>query len=511
MIDRIHNSPGGCVMVVFGASGDLASTKIAPALCSLRTQDLLPESFRLIGYARSDFTTDSFRERIRQSLEDSRIPDSAGISPRLQEFIDTILYCRGDYDNAGDLERLAAMVTGLEREMPEPHNRLFYCAVPPQVVMGLVESLCDIELLQRRQAGEEAARGFHRVLLEKPFGSSYATACELNDGLRQHMETGQIYRMDHYLAKETVQNIMVLRFANAIFEPVWNNRYVKNVHVTVAESDGIGDRAKYFESSGALRDVMQNHVLQLLALFAMEPPVSTGAAAVRAEKAKLLGALAPLSDEDLRCSVIRGQYGPGFSQGEKVPGYRQEGGVAADSCTETFAAVRARINNWRWSGVPFYLSTGKRLARKLTEVAVEFKDVPHKLFGGEKTGLEPNMLVIQVQPEERVSMRITTKVPGFGMKLSTADMDLPYSARFTGQSPEAYERLLLDAINGDPSLFAGSEEIELSWKYVDPILEFWQKGPKPAFPNYSPGAWGPIEGKDFFREDVCYAELKTGI
>ncbi len=509
MFETSYRLPQSCVMVVFGASGDLAARKIAPALYNLKAENRLPADLHIVGFARSDFSTDSFREHLREGLKrHSRVPaeEYPDAWARLQE---KTIYCRGSYDDLSGVAGLRAELTALQGAEPGRQNRLFYFAVPPDVVPGLIDHLREAELLQRRLPDEEKQKGFHRVVLEKPFGHDIASACALNATLRKGLEESQIYRMDHYLGKETVQNIMVLRFANPIFEPVWNNRYVKNVHITVAESDGVGSRAKYFDSAGALRDVMQNHVLQLLALFAMEPPAGMDAAAVRAEKSKLLGALSPLSPEQLRCAVIRGQYGAGQAGDEKAVAYRDERGVASDSITETFVAIRAYINNWRWSGVPFYLTTGKRLARTLTEAAVEFKDVPHDLFAAlEGKRPDANMLKVQVQPEEGIALRITTKVPGLQMKLSTADMELPYSSRFASQSPEAYERLLLDALAGDPSLFASRDEIELAWRYLTPILKFWSEQAPPAFPNYAAGSWGPIEGKDFFREDVCYADLE---
>lgn len=511
MFESTDYLPESCVIVIFGASGDLTARKIMPALFNLTAEGRMPRHFHVVGYARSDFSTDSFRKHIGASLRrHSRVAPEGrqGAFERLQE---NTIYCRGDYSSLPDLTALRKELENLEKHSGPPQNRLFYFAVPPETAADLAGRLQEAGLLERRLPEEYEIKGFHRVVMEKPFGHDLDSACELNAGLLEGLDENQIYRIDHYLGKETVQNIMILRFANSIFEPVWNNRHVKNVHITVAESDGVGNRAKYFDSAGALRDVMQNHVLQLLALFAMEPPTGMNAAAVRSEKARLLGGLSPLSEEELRCSVSRGQYGSGSVGGKKALAYRSEKGVAPDSGTETFAAIRAYIDNWRWSGVPFYLATGKRLARKLTEVAIEFKKVPHNLFapfGGEN--LAPNMLKIQVQPDERIAMRITSKSPGLKLSLSSVDMELPYSSRFSSQSPEAYERLILDAIVGDPSLFASNEEIKLAWQYVTPILEYWERQPDPAFPNYEAGSWGPIEGDDFFREDVCYAELESG-
>ncbi len=511
MYEATEHLPESCVLVIFGASGDLTARKIVPALFNLTAEGRLPHRFHIVGYSRSDFPTDSFRKHMRVSLEThSRI--TPGEHPdALERLLENTIYCRGDYSSTSDLTALRKTLESLDKPSGSPQNRLFYFAVPPETAADLVSRLQESKLLERRAPEDAEKKGFHRVVMEKPFGHDLDSARALNAGLLKGLEENQIYRIDHYLGKETVQNIMVLRFANSIFEPVWNNRYVQNVHITVAESDGVGNRAKYFDSAGALRDVMQNHVLQLLALFAMEPPTGMNAASVRSEKAKLLGALSPLSDEELRCAVIRGQYSAGNVGGKKAVAYRSEKGIAPDSRTETFAAIRAYINNWRWSGVPFYLSTGKRLVRKLTEVAIEFKKVPHNLFapyGSEDPA--PNMLKIQVQPEERIALRIASKSPGLKMNLSAVDMELPYSSRFSSQSPEAYERLILDAIAGDPSLFASSEEIRLAWKYVMPIIEYWKNQPDPAFPNYQAGSWGPIEGKNFFREDVCYAELGKG-
>ncbi|MFW6279680.1 MAG: glucose-6-phosphate dehydrogenase, partial [Planctomycetota bacterium] len=402
MLLNSKEDPGPAVMTIFGASGDLMRRKVAPAIYNLFREDLLHENMAFIGFARSDYSDESFRERIRSGLSEfarGGPPDEE----EWEELAQRIFYEQGDYRTPAAFESLAERVRQIDGEFGIGGGRLHYLAVPPEVVEPIVLNLNSAGLLERRSREEETKHGAARVVLEKPFGRDLESARELNRVLERQLDESQIFRMDHYLGKETVQNILVLRFANAIFEPIWQNRYVKHVHVTVAEKQGIGSRAGYFENAGALRDVMQNHVLQLLALFTMEPPASLEADAIRDEKAKVLRCLRRLSGEELECSVVRGQYGPGTVDGDRAPGYREEKGVSEESCTETFVALRTYIDNWRWAGVPFYLTTGKRLPRKLTEVAIEFKQVPPVLFGTfDQQKPETNVLKIRVQPDENV-------------------------------------------------------------------------------------------------------------
>ncbi len=496
-----------CVIVIFGGSGDLTRRKVVPALYGLAHEGLLPDHTVVLGFGRTDFTDEAYRRHLRESVADfSRVsPFDEGAWRGLA---DRVFYQRGEYGDAASVQALHRRVEELDARFGVGGGRMIYLAIPPQLTPGLLEAMDGVGLIRRRLREQETEAGYIRVVMEKPFGVDLASARSLNVALEQKLEESQIFRMDHYLAKETVQNIIVLRFANAIFEPIWNYRHVKRVRVTVAETIGVENRAHYFDNTGALRDVMQNHVLQLLSLFTMEPPASLSPDSIRDEKAKLLRCLRPAQGEDLACSIVRGQYGPGTIGGSAVPGYREEGGVPPDSATETFVALRTYIDNWRWAGVPFYLTTGKRLAERTTEIAIEFREVPHVLFGAMRdVQLETNLLRIRVQPDEGVSLRICTKVPGLRMEIRAAEMDFPYGSVFSAASPEAYERLLLDVMGGNATLFARRDEIELAWLFVEPILAHWATEPPPAFPDYSAGSWGPIHGDDFFREDVCYARV----
>ncbi len=495
-----------CVLVVFGASGDLNRRKIAPALYNLAREGLLPKRTIVLGYSRTEFSDEAFREHLRENVaEFSR-------ERPLDEDVWTDLaartfYQRGGYDRIEDFRRLKERIDELDARFGTGGSRLFYLAVPPGPALAVLDCLASCGLIERRRpGGDEEAGGYVRVVAEKPFGRDLESARELNRAIDARLDESQVYRIDHYLGKETVQNILVLRFANSIIEPIWNNRHVRHIHVTVAETLGVEGRAGFFERTGALRDVLQSHVLQLLSLVTMEPPYSLSADSIRDEKAKLLRCLRPLGGEELRCSLLRGQYGPGRIDGRQVAGYRREDGVDPNSNTETFVALRTYIDNWRWAGVPIYLATGKRLPERLTEIAVEFEDVPNILFRTvEHVQLEPNVLKIRVQPDEGVSLRIVTKAPGLKLDIRPAEMDFPYASTFKSNSPEAYERLVLDVMAANSTLFARRDEIELAWQFVDPILKYWD-GRAPEFPNYPAGTWGPIRGRDFFREDVCYIE-----
>jgi glucose-6-phosphate 1-dehydrogenase len=507
MLTGERSEPDPCVVIVFGASGDLFQRKVGPAIYNLAREGRLSEKAAFIGFGRTEFSDEAFREHLRESLNaySRETPVEEDV---WQELARRFFYQQGSYDDACAHEALAERVAEVDEQFQVGGGRLHYLAIPPHLVENIVTHLHQVGLLERRSPVQEQEQGAMRVVLEKPFGRDLESARELNQILDHQLEESQIFRMDHYLGKETVQNLLVLRFANAILEPVWNSRYVRHVHVTVAENDGIGSRAGYFESAGALRDVMQNHVLQLLALFTMEAPASLEADAIRDEKAKVLRCLRRFEEEDLHCSVVRGQYGRGEVDGEEVCSYREEEGVDPQSSMETFVALRTYIDNWRWSGVPFYLATGKRLPVKLTEVAVEFKEVPQVLFGANgEGGLETNLLKIRVQPDENVMLRMNTKIPGMALKSRAAEMNFPYGSVYGSASPEAYERLVLDAMAGNATLFTRRDEIELAWDFVDPILNYWDRTDPPVFPNYESGTWGPISGSDFFREDTCYSRV----
>ena len=503
-----HSEAKPCVMVIFGASGDLAGRKLMPALYNLAREKALPGRTVLVGFARTELSDEQFRDRLKESVaEFSRRKPTEEEWNRLAA---RIFYHRGDYGEPAHFQGLCRKLDELDRRFDVGGSRLYHFAVPPHLTPVALDNMQACGLIERRHPAQEGQKGYMRVVLEKPFGRDLESARELNRSLEEKLDESQVFRMDHYLGKETVQNIIVLRFANSIFEPIWNNRHVKHVHVTVAESAGVENRARFFESTGALRDVMQNHVLQLLSLVTMEPPYSLSADSIRDEKAKVLRCLRPLSGEDLECLVVRGQYGRGKIDGRSVPAYREEEGVDARSNVETFVALRTYLDNWRWAGVPFYLTTGKRLAARLTEIAVEFKQVPNVLFQAlEGLDLQTNLLKIRVQPDEGVSLRICTKVPGLEMQMRQGEMDFPYGSIFGSASPEAYERLLLDVMAGNATLFARRDEVELAWQFVDPILRYWEQGPPPEFPNYPAGTWGPIRASEFFREDTCYSRIPT--
>ena len=501
-----RSEPKPCVLVVFGASGDLTRRKVMPALCGLACEKLLPERTVVLGFARTEMSDEQFRARIKEGVE--QFSRHAPCGDAWERLAGRTFYQRGDYSQRADFEALRGRVEELDRQFGVGGSRTFHFAVVPDLTPVILGNLAACGLIEQRHPAQETEKGYIRVVLEKPFGRDVESARALNTSLEEKLDESQVFRIDHYLGKETVQNIIVLRFANSIFEPVWNSRHVKHVHVTVAETTGIEGRAGFFERTGALRDVMQNHVLQLLSLVMMEPPSSLSPDSIREEKAKVLRSLRPLSGGDLECSVVRGQYGRGEIDGQAVPGYREEEGVDPQSSTETFVAMRTYIDNWRWAGVPLYLATGKRLAAHLTEIAVEFKEVPNVLFQTlENVDLETNLLKIRVQPDEGVSLRISTKAPGLDMEVRPAEMDFPYGSVFGSASPEAYERLLLDVMSGNATLFARRDEIELAWQFVDPILCHWERQPAPAFPNYPAGTWGPIRGADFFREDTCYSRV----
>jgi glucose-6-phosphate 1-dehydrogenase len=470
---ELRRKPEPCVLAIFGASGDLTRRKIFPALYSLAMRDLLPERFAVLGVARSEHSTEDFvagmEAAVREFGRDEFRPSVWDELARRTRYVST------DFaDEAGE-DRVARCLTELDDEHGTRGNRVYYLAVPPGAMPKLIE-----ELGERR-----ATAGWTRLIVEKPFGRDRASARELNELLARHFTEDEVLRIDHYLGKDTVQNLLALRFANGIFEPIWNRQFIDHVQVTVAESLGVENRAAFYEESGAVRDVFQNHLLQLVALTAMEPPIDFTAEAVRNEKLKVLKALATPDPQ----AVVRGQYGPGFIEGEPVPGYRQEHGVAAGSTTETFLAARLEVENWRWADTPFYVRTGKRLPRRETTIAIQFKRVPHPLFEDAKE-LRPNLLIVHVQPNEGVSLAIGAKVPGEGMRVRTVHMDFLYGGAFRTGLPEAYERLILDAMLGDATLFTRADEIEEQWALVDAIVAAWQRD-RPSFPNYAAGTWGP--------------------
>jgi glucose-6-phosphate 1-dehydrogenase len=479
-------------LIIFGASGDLTRRKLMPALWSLFAARTLPEPFVILAVSRTAMTDEDFRVRTRESIQ-----EFARTKPPTDQvwnrFVNSVFYHAGDPTNPELYAQLEARLAELERRRGGgPVNRLFYCATPPSLYDDIVQNLGTSGLAQQES-------GWTRIVIEKPFGSDYESARALNAQLAGVFNEDQIYRIDHYLGKETVQNILVFRFANEIFEPLWNRIHVNHVQLTVSEDLGVETRGAYYEEAGALRDMMQNHLLQLLCLIAMEPPVSFDAASVRDEKNKVMQAIRPIERDRVDEVAIRGQYTSGFVNGRPAPGYREEKGVARDSRTETYAALKLRVDNWRWAGVPFFLRTGKRLPKRSSEIVIRFHRTPHMIFRRSPEGVEPNLLIIQIQPDEGITLTLGAKTPGPDVKLGTVNMDFRYGEVFGGQSPEAYERLLLDAINGDATLYARGDWVEHAWSLLQPVLDVWAAGGEPQ--PYEAGTWGPPAADEFIRRD----------
>ncbi len=482
---QLVRTPDPCVLVIFGASGDLTRRKLFPALYSLALRRLLPERFAVVGVARREESDDEFRERMKHAVQEfGRDEFKEDVWSWLAG---GMRYVATDFADEDGENHLAAVLNELDRERGTAGNRVYYLAVPPDAISTLLH-----EIGERR-----SAEGWTRVIIEKPFGHDLESARELNEEIKRHFAEQEIFRIDHYLGKETVQNLLALRFANGIFEPIWNRQFVDHVQITVAESIGIEGRAAFYEQAGAIRDVFQNHLLQLVALTAMEPPIDFTADSVRNEKVKVLRALHTPGPKH----VVRGQYGRGHVEGEEVPGYREEEGVAPDSMTETYVAAKLYVDNWRWADTPFYVRAGKRLARRETTIAIEFKRAPHPPFEiVDDEGLRPNVLVCHIQPDEGVSLEFAAKVPGQGMMLRTVHMDFLYGPTFRSGIPEAYERLLLDCLLGDATLFTRSDEVEEQWSLVDAIVAFWKRD-RPSFPNYASGTWGPAASDELMKRD----------
>ncbi|MFP5363325.1 MAG: glucose-6-phosphate dehydrogenase [Thermoleophilia bacterium] len=480
-------------LVIFGATGDLARRKLLPALYNLAHEGALPERFALVGNARSDLDDEEFRAMAIASVREfSRRPPDEKVLAKL--FAD-VRYVTGSFDAEEVYDGLAAALDELDEIAGLPLNRCFYLSTAPTFFPLIVECLGRHQLSEREDAQV-------RVIIEKPFGRSLEEARDLNARVLSVFAEEQVFRIDHYLGKETVQNVMALRFANNMFEPLWNRNYIDHVEITASEDIGIGSRAGYYDSAGALRDLVQNHMLQLLSLLCMEPPVAFEADAVRDEKVKVLRAIHPPPPEDVSDMAVRAQYAPGTVAGEDVPGYLGEEGVPEDSNTETYAALRLEVHNWRWAGVPMYLRTGKRLARKVTEIAVTLKPVPHVAFQQPEmsTGVRPNVLVLTMQPNEGVSLSIGAKIPGSRMAIRTVNMEFLYGTAFLSQSPEAYERLIIDAMRGDATLFTRNDEVEAQWRICDPIVKRWETLPGPL-PQYPAGSQGPKEAAELLIGD----------
>jgi glucose-6-phosphate 1-dehydrogenase len=487
-----------CAIVIFGASGDLAKRKLIPAIYEMARENLLSEKTYVVGYSRSPMTDEQYRKIAREAVQQyarSKPIDEAvwkKIEPR-------IYYTQADYGSPEDQARLGVTCGRLDRRFGNPGNRLFYLSTPPEAFDEIIERLGERRLADRGE--NESPAIWHRIIIEKPFGRDLASAKALNALLHKYFTEDQIFRIDHYLGKETVQNLMVMRFANSIFEPIWNYKYIDHVQITVAETLGVGTRAGYYDKSGALRDMVQNHMFQLMALVAMEPPAALDAESIRDEKVKVFKSIRKIRPEQVDQFTVRGQYGPGEKDGLETPGYRKEKGVPPTSRTETFAALKLFVDNWRWSGMPFYLRTGKLLPQKVSELVVQFRSPPLTLFQKQcESPVYPNDLIIRVQPDEGISWRLNGKVPGGQLNIKPVALDFLYRTTFKAEPPEAYERLIFDAMVGDQTLFIRGDEAEAAWAVVDPIEQGWTRS-KQDPEEHTPGTWGPRRAMDLIEMD----------
>ena len=483
-----------CTIVIFGASGDLAARKLLPALYNLEIcgRGLIPPNSAILGFARREMSVEEFRTKSREAAERySRLKID---EQSWQRFAASLDYLSG-LDRPDGFTRLKSRLEEIEKARGLPPNRIYYLSIPPEAIIETVEKLHAAGLIAPPDAPQ-----FTRIVVEKPIGHDLHSALQILREMRKYFDESQIFRIDHYLGKETVQNLMVLRFANSIFEDFWSNRRVDHVQITVAEEEGVGTRAMYYDGAGALRDMVQNHMLQVMALTAMEPPVSLAADAVGDAKINVIRSLRPIAADEVRKFVVRGQYAAGELDGKRVPGYLQEEGIPGTSRTETFVALKALVDNWRWAGVPFYLRTGKRLPRRASAIFVEFKRMPEILFN-RRVSLPPDVLAIRIQPDEGFSLEVLVKRPGLDLSIQPVRMDLHYSAEFGGPSPDAYERLLLDVMAGDHTLFLGARFVQRSWEFVQGILDRWESDPNIPLEPYPAGSWGPKAADDLIRAD----------
>jgi glucose-6-phosphate 1-dehydrogenase len=486
---------GPCVMVIFGATGDLTARKLFPALYNLAKSKMLSPDFAVVGFSKMEMSTDQFRELMGKQLDN--FATDKNVDGDLKDWLlQRLYYASGDFSDPEAYQRLAKALAEADKNHHTRGNYFFYLATSPTFFGDIVEQLGKANLTSEQNGW------WRRIVFEKPFGHDLESAKQLNQQLKKNLSERQIFRIDHYLGKETVQNILVFRFSNGIFEPIWNHRFVDHIQITVAETVGVEKRGGYFDMAGTLRDMVPNHLFQLLSLTTMEPPISFNSDSVHDEQSKVLHAIQPLTPEDVLHNTVRGQYGEGEIQGERVPGYRAEVGVPADSKTDTFVALRLMIDNWRWAGVPFYLRTGKRLAGRHTEIAIQFKRAPFILFRDTPVNsLKPNQLVIHIAPDEGISMRFGAKVPGPQVKVGSVEMDFNYNDYFGTTANTGYEILLYDGITGDQTLFQRADMVEAGWSVVDPVLDVWKALPPRNFPNYAAGTWGPTEADEIIQRE----------
>ncbi len=492
-MNQAHKTANPCVMVIFGATGDLTKRKLFPALYNLAKEKFLPENFAVVAVGRQEISNEDFRVKIKEDLKE--FVGNSVDNKLIDWFEERTYYSGGDFGEAKTFKNLQKAIAEAAKDHGAPGNYFFYLATPPSLFAPITEKVCDIGLCSEEN-------GWRRFVFEKPFGRDLESAKKLNEELAKILKESQIYRIDHYLGKETVQNILVFRFGNSIFEPIWNRNYIDHIQITVAEKLGVEARGGYYDTAGALRDMIPNHIFQLITLTAMEPPVSFEADAVRDEQAKILQAIQPFSSEDVLHKAVRGQYGAGKIDDKKFTAYRSEENVAPTSNTETYAAMKLSIDNWRWANVPFYVRTGKGLPEKQTTIMIQFKRAPFMLFRDTPIErLTPNRIVIHIQPDEGITLHFGAKIPGPIVNMGAVDMDFNYRDHFGDTVSTGYERLLYDCMTGDATLFQRADMVESSWRIVSPVLDVWQAIPARDFPDYEAGNWGPPEAAELLEND----------